>query len=335
MQLVPRALIIRTFARKRWVFVLVLAVLVLVIMTSVNRRMPQPRFPLTPGTEAIVFRSRRTGAFDIYVMRPDGTHETRLTDFRRRSPVWWVPSFLVPYSDLVTNQRPLPAPNGQGVVFISNVEGEDLLYQMRLDGTELHQIVSPLGRNTAAVLSPNGQWVAHVTIDQALVVVSRDGSQEQCLTCAGLGTASTPAWAPDSQHLVVPVNQAGQFGLYLVDVHGSDPVRLASTPSVIYTSPAWSPDGRQIAFGSDAEAGQFEIYVMNIDGSAQRRLTNIGAARDPAWSPDGQRLVFAASQNGEPAELYVINVDGSNLRQVTFNNASDSEPVWVRIGDAP
>ena len=49
--------------------------------------------------------------------------------------------------------------------------------------------------------------------------------------------------------------------------------------------PAWSPDGSKIAFESDRD-GNYEIYVMNADGTAQHNLTNDGAYdRDPAWSP--------------------------------------------------
>ena len=58
--------------------------------------------------------------------------------------------------------------------------------------------------------------------------------------------------------------------------------------------PAWSPDGSQIAFESDRDDGNHEIYVMNADGSNPRNLTNSGFSFNysPAWSPDGSQIAF-------------------------------------------
>ena len=62
-----------------------------------------------------------------------------------------------------------------------------------------------------------------------------------------------------------------------------------------YAAPAWSPDGRKIAFVSDRD-GNSEIYVMNADGSGQRRLTrNPAYDADPAWSPDGRTIAFVTT----------------------------------------
>jgi dipeptidyl aminopeptidase/acylaminoacyl peptidase len=83
-------------------------------------------------------------------------------------------------------------------------------------------------------------------------------------------------------------------------------------------SPDWSPDGKQIAFAS-ARDGDFDIWIMNSDGSGVRNLTNNTTGDyNPAWSPDGQSIVFsgAVGKPDEPTGLYIINIDGSHLRQV-------------------
>ena len=95
--------------------------------------------------------------------------------------------------------------------------------------------------------------------------------------------------------------------------------------------PFWSPDGSRIAFTSQRDRND-EIYVMDADGSNQRRLTN-----DPAqewwssWSPDGSRIAFVSNRDGNN-EIYVMDADGSNQQRLTNNPAGDSIPSWSADG---
>jgi len=88
-----------------------------------------------------------------------------------------------------------------------------------------------------------------------------------------------------------------------------------------------SPEQTKIAFVSDRD-GNWEIYVMNADGSEQKRLTN-NHAYDwfPSWSPDGKKIVFTSVRDGN-WEIYVMNVDGSEQTNLTNNPASDYSPSW-------
>src|SRR2546422_4922277 len=83
----------------------------------------------------------------------------------------------------------------------------------------------------------------------------------------------------------------------------------------------------KLAFLSSRD-GNYEIYVMNADGSAQTNLTN-NAADDyaPAWSPDGLKIAFVSVRDGNQ-EIYVINADGSAPTNLTNNAASDYLPRW-------
>jgi TolB protein len=92
--------------------------------------------------------------------------------------------------------------------------------------------------------------------------------------------------------------------------------------------PVFSPDGRQIAFMSGRD-GNTEIYVINVDGSNPRRLTNHPAADStPTWSPSGDRIAFTSDRAGSP-QIYLMGADGSNVERITFESWAD-RPTWSR-----
>jgi Tol biopolymer transport system component/CubicO group peptidase (beta-lactamase class C family) len=99
--------------------------------------------------------------------------------------------------------------------------------------------------------------------------------------------------------------------------------RRKLTGNAALGTPAWSPDGKKIAFVRKFR-GDSEVYVMNADSGPQQRLAR-GSA--PAWSPDGQKIAFVRS-----GEIYVMNADGSGQRNLTRDAASDSDAAWSHDG---
>jgi TolB protein len=82
------------------------------------------------------------------------------------------------------------------------------------------------------------------------------------------------------------------------------------------TAPAFSPDGRSIAFNSD-RAGPHDLYVLELERRTVARVTTKLAVRaQPSWSRDGRRILFSAGATGVE-EVYVVNADGTGLTRLT------------------
>ena len=94
----------------------------------------------------------------------------------------------------------------------------------------------------------------------------------------------------------------------------------------------------RIAFASDRD-GNWEIYVMDVDGGNPRNLTNDPSDdRDPSWSPDGKRIVFFSNRDGHvidgrpTSEIYVMDADGGNPQNLTNDRNDDRFPSWSPDG---
>ena len=134
----------------------------------------------------------------------------------------------------------------------------------------------------------------------------------------------------------------GNADIYVMDADGKNLVNLTNNPTQD-GSPAWSPDGRQVAFSAvhfDAwHVPNSDIYVMNSDGKTPVNLTNSPALDfSPAWSPDGRKIAFMSMSNPNNRlrnhDIYVMNSDGTNPVRLTNNPASEVHPSWSPVPSA-
>jgi TolB protein len=237
---------------------------------------PGPEFDpsWSPDGRRIAYRDSRRGINrndEIYVMHADGTHTRNLT----RSPYnEWSPSW---------------SPDGGLIAFYSAE-----LFVMRPDGTRARPVIEVEGEYPA--WSPDGRQIAFMSAQPGargnnpnydVVVVNRNGSGTRRLT-DWPGEDGWPAWSPDGELIAYTTSQDshGQFegrGPYM-NVHvmrpdGSGKRRVVHGVWGAY--PAWSPDGRFIAFTGNPLSGFDEhVWVVSPDGTGQQKLGIAGALPD-------------------------------------------------------
>jgi Tol biopolymer transport system component len=294
----------------------------------------------------------------LYVIRPDGSGLTPLTDYME---------FL---SGLTSS------PDGRYLLFSARREVTcgpygpagyfDLPHLYRVDVASGEVFTLTSGTTTAewlATWSPDGEQIAFVSSEvnipcspappcyeenctpvaveyhTHLYVMDRDGRERRRLT-AEEGEIKSVAWSPTGEWIAFEQHSA----VWVVRPDGSEQRKVADVPIEYHwrpyvAQPVWSPDGRRIAFAAPGvgEERNADIFITNVDGSGLLNLTrNPAEDFQPAWSPDGQYVAFVSNQAGYPhmhtVGIFMATIDGSGVTQIFYSSAGAFHPIWSPDG---
>ena len=133
-----------------------------------------------------------------------------------------------------------------------------------------------------------------------------------------------------STRIAYVTKAGGRYTLWVTDADGEGGQTALASPEPII-SPAWSPDGRELAYVS-FESRKAVVHVQEVASGKRRVVASFrGSNSAPAWSPDGKQLAMTLSRDGG-SQLFVMNRDGEGVKRLTSSSAIDTEAVWSPDG---
>jgi serine/threonine-protein kinase len=232
---------------------------------------------------------------------------------------------------VLTALEKLPADRfGSAAAFAAALDGPA---DPRADGPTRSQSVRPSVRlpvllATVLVTGAIAAWLGR----RSAPVPERWSAFVQLTDASGVETG--PTISPDGDAFAYSSNARGTWDIYVQRVGGRNPVLVAGD-SADEVWPAYSPDGKQIAYGKRDDG----IFVMGATGESPRRLTTFGA--NPAWSPDGRQIVFGSEEVlsaynvSATGKLWVVDASGGAPRKLTTPTGGEPEgyqPAWSPSG---
>jgi Tol biopolymer transport system component len=215
------------------------------------------------------------------------------------------------------------SPDGSRLAFVSTRSGDEEIYVAHADGSGAKRLTRLRGPDLSPAWSSDGRRLAWSSRGEIWTMRASGSAKRRLVRKAqGWHQHHTPAW--HGTRIVYASNRVSDFNTELFAVPARRLTFTRGSDGVLGddSMPDFAPDGRRIVFTSNRDR-QGEIYVMNANGSGQKRLTRrAGDDWAPDVSPDGARIAFTQL----PATIWTMNADGTGLRRLAAGTDADWRP---------
>ncbi|HEX7361546.1 MAG TPA: protein kinase [Bryobacteraceae bacterium] len=324
----------------------------------------------SPDGQYIAFYRNELGASGFYIVSALGGRERRITHEKAGSAgLAWLPdghhlvaslvyegshpSPLVEISLDTGEERPITSPPGKGLgdaLPAISPDGKTLAFVRFKDSLAADLCLAPLSGGAPRCRPLHADWPSGLTWtasgDAVIVSASRTGPFQLWRYRLDGGTPTAVTSGEEDAMFPTCPRQGNQLAYVLSrqnvnlwelnvgnpqDVNPADATPIASSTRT-QTDPAFSPDGRKIAFLSD-RSGAGEIWVADRKTQTFTQLTHFGGppTGSPSWSPDGLEIAFD-SRPDPTTDIYVISAEGGAPRRVTTGSGENCVPSWSADG---
>lgn len=264
-----------------------------------------------------------------------------LPRFRTRSDLTEFSSVrVVPFTSLPGQEiSPTFSPDGSEIAFAwksDSANGFDL-YVKSVNSERLLRLTHDPAEWINAAWSPDGTQIAFARwsgkdSDSGIFLISPLGGPERKLADANFWYApfAKISWSPDSQSLAFWSDRGPTSNIYLLPMDTLQPRKLDfALQCWDLAAPAFSPDGKNLAFVCSSSVAVYQIYVAPLSGGSPRRLASVmGYFLGLCWSVDGSRVIFS-NDSGEGGQLSQVNMN-SQLTKLPFGEQGSGPVVSTR-----
>ena len=255
-------------------------------------------------------------------------------------------SKLVPLTTSGTAKYSLAlSPDGSRVAFSSRPSGNEKrhIYVKAVGEGKPLQLTSAPESDVQPAWSPDGKWIAfcrrsnddNVYVPHGIYMIPANGGPERKIADAWKGVSFSPdgktvALARLPNKAIPPARESG--GIFLLSLESGQ--RRDLTASHRDNIPAFSPNGKWIAFTREISETAAEIFVIRADGGTAKQLTfDRQATRGFTWTADSREVVFASFRNGADGSLWRVPVTGGAPHLISATLRDATEPSVSRRGD--